>query len=333
MLFFQSDRPGGYGTHDIWVARRKTLDDPWDEPFSLGPPVNSSDADGGPTLSPDGKTLYFLSGRAGGSGAWDLWQAPIIPIVDLNGDGIVDSADMRIMVDHWGEDYSLCDIGPMPWGDAIVDVQDLIVLAEHLFEEVSDPTLVAHWALDETEGMTAQDSVSGRTDFVFGAPVWQPDGGMVDGALQLDGIDDCVITMTSVLNPSEGNFSAAAWVKGGAPGQVIVAQQVVADWLILDAEGKLMTEIKSAGRPSSDPLLSDAIITDGGWHRIGLVWDGSHRHLCADGEEVAKDAAPLSGLEDAYGGLYFGAGSTLASGTFFSGLIDDIRIYNRAVSP
>jgi hypothetical protein len=38
-------------------------------------------------------------------------------------------------VDHWGEDYSLCDIGPMPWGDGIVDVQDLIVLAEHLFEE------------------------------------------------------------------------------------------------------------------------------------------------------------------------------------------------------
>jgi len=63
-------------------------------------------------------------------------QVPILPIVDFNGDVIVDSADMCIMVDHWGEDYSLCDIGPMPWGDGIVDVQDLIVLAEHLFEEI-----------------------------------------------------------------------------------------------------------------------------------------------------------------------------------------------------
>jgi len=53
----------------------------------------------------------------------------------LNGDGIVNVADMCVMVDHWGENYSLCDIGPMPWGDGIVDVQDLIVLAEHLFEE------------------------------------------------------------------------------------------------------------------------------------------------------------------------------------------------------
>jgi inhibitor of cysteine peptidase len=58
----------------------------------------------------------------------------IEPVVDLNGDGIVDAADMCIIVDHWGEDYSLCDIGPMPWGDGIVDVEDLKVLAEHLFE-------------------------------------------------------------------------------------------------------------------------------------------------------------------------------------------------------
>ena len=56
-------------------------------------------------------------------------------VADLNRDGIVDSADMRIMVDHWGTGEPLCDIGPMPWGDGIVDVQDLIVLAEHLFEE------------------------------------------------------------------------------------------------------------------------------------------------------------------------------------------------------
>ena len=58
------------------------------------------------------------------------------PVVDLNADGIVDSADMVIMVDNWGTDSSLCDIGPTPFGDGIVDVQDLIVLAEHLFEEI-----------------------------------------------------------------------------------------------------------------------------------------------------------------------------------------------------
>jgi hypothetical protein len=86
--------------------------------------------------SPDGSTLFFRSNRKGGSGGHDIWQASIEPIVDLNADGIVDALDMCIIVDHWGTDEPLCDIGPMPWGDGIVDIQDLIVLAEHLFEEV-----------------------------------------------------------------------------------------------------------------------------------------------------------------------------------------------------
>jgi hypothetical protein len=103
---------------------------------NLGPVVNSSYREGGPALYEDGFTLYLTSDRPGGSGERDLWQTPIIPIVDFNGDGIVDSADMCIMVDYWGTDEPLCDIGPMPWGDGIVDVQDLIILAEHLFEEI-----------------------------------------------------------------------------------------------------------------------------------------------------------------------------------------------------
>jgi len=81
--------------------------------------------------------LYFCSERPGGfGGIWgDIYQARVIPIVDLNGDGIVDALDMCIIVDNWGTDDPLCDIGPTPFGDGIVDVQDLIVLAEHLFEE------------------------------------------------------------------------------------------------------------------------------------------------------------------------------------------------------
>ena len=49
--------------------------------------------------------------------------------------------------------------------------------------------------------------------------------------------------------------------------------------------------------------------------------------------ESGKGAATPSNLEGAYGGLHLGAGSDLALGTFFSGLIDDVRIYNRAVTP
>jgi hypothetical protein len=294
----------------------------------LGPLVNNVGRDGTPNISADGSTLYFAS-FTGGFGSADIWKAPILPIVDFNGDGIVDAADMCIMVDHWGEDYSLCDIGPMPWGDGIVDVQDLIVLAEHLFEEVDDPTLVAHWPLDETEGMVITDRAGDNDGYALGDPVWQPEGGMVDGALQLDGIDDYVST-PFVLNAADGKFSVFAWIKGGAPGQAVLSQIGGVNWLCVDTlEGNLMTELKGSGRRAAE-LLSQTITTDDNWHRIGLVWDGSNRMLCVDGIVVAKDTQAQ--FVDSFGGLYIGAGKNLEPGGFFSGLIDDVRIYNVALS-
>jgi Tol biopolymer transport system component len=136
VLLVTSNRPGGFGGSDIWMSRRTKIEDDWGPPLNLGSIVNGPAREEGPTISVDGQTLYFHCNRSGGIGGYDLWQAPIIPIVDLNSDGIVDALDMCIIVDHWGTDNSLCDIGPKPWGDGIVDVQDLIVLAEHLFEDI-----------------------------------------------------------------------------------------------------------------------------------------------------------------------------------------------------
>jgi len=253
------------------------------------------------------------------------------PPPDFNGDGIVDSADMCMMIDHWYTDEPLYDIGPRPFGDGIVDVQDLIVLSEYFFEDINDSTLVAHWALDETEGMTVADSAGDNNGYALGDPIWQPEGGLVDGAIQLDGVDDYVIT-GAVPNPVAGPFSVLAWIKGGAPGQVVISQSGGGvNWLVADpSEGNLMTELKSSGR-SGKPLQSQTNITDGNWHRIGLVWDGSYRTLYVDDVAAAEDTQ--DGLEASDSGLYIGCGKAMEAGTYFSGLIDDIRIYNRAVRP
>lgn len=132
-------QPGGYGLSDMWMIRRKSTADPWEAPVNLGPGMNTNAWESVPRVSPDGSVLYFSSSRPENrvmTEKTDIWQAPIIPIVDFNGDRIVDVDDMCIMIDHWGENYSLCDIGPTPFGDGVVDVEDLIVLAEHLFEEL-----------------------------------------------------------------------------------------------------------------------------------------------------------------------------------------------------
>jgi len=136
LLIFCSWRSGGSGGEDLWMMRRSSIDGPWSEPVNLGPTINSGKWENAPVISADGRSLLFCSTRDGGHGDHDIWQASIDPVVDLNADGIVDAADMVIMVDHWGTDNSLCDIGPMPWGDGVVDVEDLIVLAEHLFESL-----------------------------------------------------------------------------------------------------------------------------------------------------------------------------------------------------
>jgi len=72
-LFFSSTRPGGYGSYDIWVSFRKSTRDNWGRPVNLGPTVNSTDLDGGPNISADGRTLFFQSNRPGEYGWIDIW--------------------------------------------------------------------------------------------------------------------------------------------------------------------------------------------------------------------------------------------------------------------
>jgi len=137
-------RPGGYGLSDLWMARRATLSDPWQAPVNLGSMVNGPGQDCAPRISADGRTLYYLSQRAGG---WEHWEVSIDPILDLNGDDKVDDGDILVMRLHWGQDYPPCDIGPFPWGDGLVDMEDIKVLMSYTggadadwTEPVIDPT-------------------------------------------------------------------------------------------------------------------------------------------------------------------------------------------------
>jgi N-acetylneuraminic acid mutarotase len=260
------------------------------------------------------------------------------PSPDFNGDGIVDAADMCIMVDHWLTDDALCDIAPPPFGDGIVDVQDLILLSEHLFEKILPPELVAYWKLDETEGGIAYELVGGKDGYLLGDPVWQPDSGQLAGALEFDGFDDYVET-DFVLDPADGAFSVFAWIQGGKPGQVIISQidgnSAGETWLGTDTmSGNLMTGLvpQKIGWVTPQTLVSESVITNIQWHHVGFVWDGSYRALYVDGIEVAKDKNAQNPLKPADGGLYIGASKDLDSISFFSGLIDDVRIYNVALT-
>lgn len=326
MLFFSGYRNGG--SWDLWVCMQNTATGQWETPVNLGPAVNSKTVDLNPSVSADGRMLYFVSFRSGSDS--DLWQVPITPIVDFNGDGQVNETEIGALVDHWGQNEPVYDIGPAPCGDGIVDARDLLVLAEYVSKEIDDPTLLACWKFDETEGDTACDSTGASNGNLRGSPVWQPAGGAANGAIELDGIDDYVVAALGP-NSCKGPFSVFVWVKGGGPGQTILSQRTGDNWLKADtASGTLTTDLRSAGRFGRS-LGSYTLITDGNWHRIGLVWDGMYRTLYVDDNPVAEDTQ--SDLQSAYGDLHIGSSESLAPGSFWSGLIDDVRIYDRIVKP
>jgi len=131
LLFFDYGPASASGPDDVWVTRRATVSDPWGLPVNLGPPVNTSADDGASNVSADGRTLYFTSNRAGGYGSYDLWQAPIIPVVDFNRDGNVNLRDFSRLARYWKQNQPAVDIGPMAWGDGVVDIQDVAVLVEY----------------------------------------------------------------------------------------------------------------------------------------------------------------------------------------------------------
>jgi len=333
LLFFtgapsgsSAQRPGGYGGSDIWMTRRETLSKPWQTPVNLGPQVNGFAHDLIPRITPDGSTLYFSTNSGG---IWENWQASIVPVVDFNSDGKVNGKDLVILMEHWGESDSVCDIGPYAWGDGIVDVNDVIVLADYIGPELVDPTLVAHWALDEGAGSVAIDWVGEHYAMIVGDVVWEPNG-VLDGALAFDGQENFMRTTTAVLDPATGPLSVIAWVKGGGPDRVIVSQFGGADWLYLNQYGMLTTDLKASGQDGTS-LSSDAWLLDDQWHRVALVWDGTNRALYADGVEVAADTQP--NLAASSGSLQIGTGKDRAAGTFWAGLMDDIRVYRRATRP
>ena len=121
--------------------------------------------------------------------------------------------------------------------------------------------------------------------------------------------------------------------RGGAPDQTILSQDGLSDWLLLDAgSGTLTTKITPGGRGLGQTLTSSAIVSADDWHHVGLVWDGNERRIYLDGAIVASEERS-AGLKESLNGLNIGCGMNLGPSTFWSGLIDDVRIYSEAIAP
>jgi hypothetical protein len=72
-LYFSSNRPGGFGRSDLYVATRLSANHPWSTAENLGPLINTELFEGFPAPTADGNTLYFDRGTGPGSADADIW--------------------------------------------------------------------------------------------------------------------------------------------------------------------------------------------------------------------------------------------------------------------
>jgi Tol biopolymer transport system component len=74
-LFFASDRPGGFGLYDLWVAQRQNRNAGWESAQNLGPTFNTPSSEACLELSPDGHWLFFCSAGLGSGHDFDIYVA------------------------------------------------------------------------------------------------------------------------------------------------------------------------------------------------------------------------------------------------------------------
>ena len=78
VIYFVSDRPGGYGGTDIWITK-KLPTGAWGVPFNAGSSINTDRDEDFPNVSPDGKMLYFSSKGHFSMGGFDIFKAEYNP--------------------------------------------------------------------------------------------------------------------------------------------------------------------------------------------------------------------------------------------------------------
>ncbi|MFH1725189.1 MAG: thrombospondin type 3 repeat-containing protein [Elusimicrobiota bacterium] len=258
---------------------------------------------------------------------------------DLDGDGVGDVCDLDEDGDGVGNGDDNCPRAGNPDqvnsdADALGDVCDNCPAAANPDQADTDgmPGMVSYWRFEEGDGPTAGDSAGDHPATLFNGPIWTT--GRVGGALSLDGTNDYVEAY-----PFEHEF----------------AELSVKFWMKTDDATKAGTPIScSNGSNHNQFLIYDyrnlaiylkggAVSTgvsanDGVWHHITVTWrssDGSLK-LFKDGEEEYSGAR-LAGQTIDLKNFLIGQEQDAFRGGFqvsqaFLGLIDEVAVYDRAVS-
>jgi len=196
--------------------------------------------------------------------------------------------------------------------------------------QAADPDLVAHWRFDETSGTTAVDASGNGHDGTFmGDPQWV--SGKLGNALEFDGSGDYLDCGASPDFEIPVNITIACWIKVNVFDKSWQAIMTTSDssWRVHRSSTTNNIAWGTSGLNPTD-LTGTTDVSTGDWFHVGCVYDGAQKLLYING---ALDASSNStgNITTSTMPVYIGENSG-ATGRFWDGLIDDIRIYKRALT-
>jgi hypothetical protein len=196
--------------------------------------------------------------------------------------------------------------------------------------------LVGRWKLDEGSGTAAADSAGGDNNGTITGATWVMPGHPGarypnTAALRFDGNDHVQIAPAN-MPANNRPQTVALWINysavpPAANGQIAV---VINDGM--SGGARLKVGFKSAQlaafKGGSDPTLVSAAPPAAGWHHLAYTYDGTTHRLYVDGAQ--RDTSTVAPNTGAAANVRMG--SNFDGSEPFTGVLDEVRIYNRALT-
>jgi Concanavalin A-like lectin/glucanases superfamily/Putative esterase len=202
----------------------------------------------------------------------------------------------------------------------------------------ADAGLVAAYGFNEGAGTSAADaSGRGHTGVVSGA-LWTA-AGRFGNALSFDGVNDMVTVADSALLDLTTGMTLSAWVFPTAHGNGVWRNVLIKErpggevynlYSNTDTNVPIVYVVRNAAPSTPLEARGTAQVPLNTWTHLAATHDGTTLRLYINGAQVRSRGVSGS-LLTSTGALRIGGNAVW--GEFFQGRIDEIRIYNRALSP
>jgi len=193
----------------------------------------------------------------------------------------------------------------------------------------TDPALRAHWKLDDGSGIFAIDSGEfGNDGELLNAADTAWGAGKVGGGLKLDGIDDAVFVPNNAALNVGATFTLAAWVQPKSYaywGRIITKGSASGTRYDLSLSSGGVLTFKSS-EDATSPAGTVALNT---WQHVAVTYDGSVLRMYVQGVLKASFTKNLT-FNPSTDNLFIG--NVAAGNRPLDGMIDDVRVYARALN-